>query len=102
MVPALRLQTDAGAVGEPEAPSFGLLGRHLEAFGPPDALHALRACLPTGHLVHHLRYLVTLAEEDLGLTKLGDDLLGGSASGTGSASYLFDPKPCLKVDRFQG
>ena len=48
MVWPLRPQPDAGTVGKPKPPAFGLFGRHLQPFAPPDALHAFIVDDPAG------------------------------------------------------
>lgn len=48
MVRALRPQTDAGPVVEPEPTLLRLFCRHLEPLPPPDALDPLHVHRPTG------------------------------------------------------
>ena len=41
MVAVLRPQPDAGSVGQPQAPAFGLSGGNLQPLAPPDTLDPL-------------------------------------------------------------
>jgi len=50
VVSVLGPQTNAGTIGQPQSASLWLPGRHLESFGPPDALHPFGVHLPAGHL----------------------------------------------------
>ena len=43
-------QPDAASIVEPQASTRPLLGRDLQAFAPPDALHAISAYIPSGIL----------------------------------------------------
>src|SRR5664280_477313 len=63
VVTVLGPQTDAGTIVQPEAAALGLTLRHLEALGPPDALHALGVHLPAGHLQEAGDALVAVAAE---------------------------------------
>jgi hypothetical protein len=59
----LGAQADARTIGEPQPAALGLALGHLEALGPPDALHALGVHLPASHLQEAGDAFVALAAE---------------------------------------
>jgi hypothetical protein len=70
VVSVLGPKTNAGTIGELQSASLGLFGRHLEAFGPPDALHPFRVYLPAGHLQQIGDAPISVATK---ATRQGDD-----------------------------